>query len=462
MPNGPDFPVFSDSELLLEMQASTPVLPVADNASRVRLAVMVLGMHRSGTSALTHALSLGGLTAPRRMLEPNGDNPEGFWEPEAVVALNDRLLAEFGQDWMSYGSIPLEALQSEDLAPLRQTGREILSEEFGDAERFVIKDPRISRLMPFWRLVLEDMGVEARYVCCIRHPMEVARSLARRDGLDVLHCLRLWTDHVVAADLCSAGSRRSMVHFDAFVDDPAGTVERVFEALALGPVTLTGEVRAAIAKVVRPELRHHLLPGAAMEIAKRTVELTSAVYASLSRRDEAVGPEVKAEWLALCALDAPELAPPAVMAPATVQKLGPPTPGEPPDGVSGVDLPRLLTMLASTQDIVHRLLEKEAARSTPEYNGHVDRVSGGLLMGWCCSSSSSERVRLRVRIGDRSYGPQLAALHRRDLPGDGYYAFCIDLRDLLGSGSSVVSVSTWDGRFTLNGSGRTIDELIRG
>lgn len=65
-----------------------------------RCAVVVLGMHRSGTSALARILNLCGAYLPERLLPPRQqDNSKGYWEPMSVVQYNQRMLASLGCDW---------------------------------------------------------------------------------------------------------------------------------------------------------------------------------------------------------------------------------------------------------------------------------------------------------------------------------------------------------------------------
>ena len=68
-------------------------------ARKGRKALVVLGMHRSGTSALARVLSLRGAALPRQVLPPNAGNEKGYWEPERVVALNERILQSAGLAW---------------------------------------------------------------------------------------------------------------------------------------------------------------------------------------------------------------------------------------------------------------------------------------------------------------------------------------------------------------------------
>ncbi|HTZ08801.1 MAG TPA: hypothetical protein VMB72_07005, partial [Acidimicrobiales bacterium] len=62
--------------------------------------VVVLGMHRSGTSAVTRILNLlGADVGERDDLLTDYDNPAGHWESRALVAANDRILAAWGRSW---------------------------------------------------------------------------------------------------------------------------------------------------------------------------------------------------------------------------------------------------------------------------------------------------------------------------------------------------------------------------
>src|SRR6266851_10203332 len=77
-----------------------------------RQAILVLGMHRSGTSALTRALSLLGAALPKRVARATASNEAGHWEPERLVHLHDEMLGEAGQrwdDWRAFDPSPLGA-----------------------------------------------------------------------------------------------------------------------------------------------------------------------------------------------------------------------------------------------------------------------------------------------------------------------------------------------------------------
>ncbi|VAW15575.1 hypothetical protein MNBD_ALPHA12-1015, partial [hydrothermal vent metagenome] len=82
-----------------------------------RTCILVLGMHRSGTSALTRVLSLAGATLPKRLLGSSDDsNPTGHWEPNILIEYHDKMLAELDSCWhdwraLNMGMLPIRRRQ---------------------------------------------------------------------------------------------------------------------------------------------------------------------------------------------------------------------------------------------------------------------------------------------------------------------------------------------------------------
>jgi hypothetical protein len=57
-----------------------------------REALLVLGMHRSGTSAVAGLLVRLGAQPPKTLMEGDADNRKGYWESTALCAFHERLL----------------------------------------------------------------------------------------------------------------------------------------------------------------------------------------------------------------------------------------------------------------------------------------------------------------------------------------------------------------------------------
>lgn len=180
-------------------------------------ALIVLGMHRSGTSSVAGALVLAGGAPPKHLMPAATDNPKGFWESSAVADFNDRLLELERSNWHDWRPIRGSAIKGAE--HLVSEGLSLLHEEFGDAAMIVLKDPRICRLFPFWRRILEEAGYAIVVVSPVRPPWEVAASLASRNHMSHSNAFRLWLRHVLDAEKDSRGLQRSFILWPEFIND---------------------------------------------------------------------------------------------------------------------------------------------------------------------------------------------------------------------------------------------------
>ena len=194
-------------------------------------AVLVLGMHRSGTSSLAGALvSLGG-AAPLHPLPPQEDNEKGFWESSVIVALNDEILTAGGSHWNDWRAFNIGQIDSQAAVSLRACAKAALASEFNDADLPIIKDPRMCRLMRFWAPVFEEEEWSVRAVLPLRSPLEVALSLNRRDGLGLSRACMLWLRHVLDAEAETRAMPRAVVDWSRFLGDKRETLARITEKL---------------------------------------------------------------------------------------------------------------------------------------------------------------------------------------------------------------------------------------
>ena len=152
--------------------------------SEERQAILVVGMHRSGTSALTGLLGAMGCSLPQDIMAASDMNERGFFESNKISYFNDDLLKSAGMTWYDLHRFPESWYLSNKAAELRAQAAGILEAEYGKARLIVIKDPRICRLIPFWRQVLEDAGYAPLIVLTHRSPLEVSGSLSKWAGYE--------------------------------------------------------------------------------------------------------------------------------------------------------------------------------------------------------------------------------------------------------------------------------------
>jgi len=223
------------------------------------IAILVLGMHRSGTSAMTAALQALGASLGDTLVAANEDNPGGYFENAAAVTAHETLLAELDRGWDDVRELP-EGWQQSPAG--RQAAQEIaglLKDEFAGVPLWALKDPRLCRLLPLWQPRLAKAGIEARYLFVVRHPDEVAASLGKRDGIGSDQAHVLWLRHFLDAERDTRGKPRCLVTFDALLADPVASLRHIGAALAIKwprPPDAEG-----LSQLLDPGQRHHR-PGA--------------------------------------------------------------------------------------------------------------------------------------------------------------------------------------------------------
>src|SRR5207245_10278397 len=183
-----------------------------DRKSRARgagasRALLVLGMHRSGTSALAGALGLLGVHLGNRLLPGTAANAGGYFEDEDVLAIHERLLYELDRTWDDIRPLPDRWWQQEAARHARGRLRQVLS-GLSRAPIWAVKDPRLCRLLPAWTAVRPALRVEPTFIIIIRDPREAARSLAARDGMPAWKSHLLYLRSMVSAETATRRSRR--------------------------------------------------------------------------------------------------------------------------------------------------------------------------------------------------------------------------------------------------------------
>src|SRR5512134_3346618 len=128
-----------------------------------RQVLLVLGMHRSGTSATAGLLAQLGARMAATPMPASPSNPRGHWESGPLVDLHDRLLAEAGSAWNDWGPLDPERFAAAG-GGARTALAAAFAAEFGDGPDglVVLKDPRICRFLPLWRQVVADLGAAAK------------------------------------------------------------------------------------------------------------------------------------------------------------------------------------------------------------------------------------------------------------------------------------------------------------
>jgi len=253
-----------------------------------RQIVFVLGMGRSGTSVIARVLSLCGALLPHRLLGANEGNPTGHWEPIDALKLNEAFLSRHGATWYD----PTLRLQREVLFDDQEREayvREILAflEACPVGAPVIIKEPRITGLSNFWLEAARRAGFIAKSVISIRHPDQVAASLAARDGASIELSSVLWLKYSLLAERSSRGLPRVFVEYSNLLEDWRRQVGRISEGLG---IDLSPSDEATIDRFVDRSLHRQKCSGEPSDLFGQS--WTADVYAALSAAARDVPPSI--------------------------------------------------------------------------------------------------------------------------------------------------------------------------
>ncbi len=224
------------------------------SSQRPTNAVVVAGMHRSGTSLVTRLCSLWGLELPQDDIGARRGNERGHWESLAVIELNEWLLREAKASWFDM-VIPDPMPVSDAVA---QRFSDTLATAFGPADNILVKDPRITKLTGTWVDALAELGVEQSYLLVVRNPLEVAESLLVRDSIPREQGALLWLLSVLNTELATREQSRAIVDFGDVLADWFGALNPI--ATRLFPDTEHVVVDRTLGEqTVDPGLRHHVV-----------------------------------------------------------------------------------------------------------------------------------------------------------------------------------------------------------
>ncbi|MEM9903656.1 MAG: hypothetical protein AAF921_01335 [Cyanobacteria bacterium P01_D01_bin.44] len=226
----------------------------------LKQAIVILGMHRSGTSALTRVLSLCGATLPKHLMKPVDQNNEtGFWESEQIMQLNDELLTSLGSAWDDISPLPPNWFNAVQISAYKKRLLDSLREEFETSNLIVLKDPRLCRLLPLWLDVLEAFEAQPKIVIPIRHPLEIAASLKKRDGFTCSKSLLLWLQHFLCAERDTRDIPRTFISYSSLLDDWRGVVHQIETDLDFSFPTISHTTTLESEAFLHSGLRHHLI-----------------------------------------------------------------------------------------------------------------------------------------------------------------------------------------------------------
>ncbi len=249
------------------------------------VAIVVLGMHRSGTSATAGLLHHLGLPLGDNLMRPEaGSNERGFFENYDIVVQHDRVLKAMGSDWHDHEPLPTGWQElPEVMASQAEIGR-LVAAQFAEHRLWAIKDPRMCRLLTLWAPIFTEQDTHPYYVLVFRHPLEVAQSLQKRDGMALETGLRLWYVYMREAERLSRGAPRVFLPYIDLLKNWRRQVKRLRREFLFKDFKADRTQARAIDAYLQPSERHHdadtlgdevVLPARIEELHQRLLRATN-------------------------------------------------------------------------------------------------------------------------------------------------------------------------------------------
>ncbi len=230
-------------------------LPTPEKKGQV---LVIVGMHRSGTSASTGALRCLGVNLGEKLYQGHqGINDKGYFEHAGIADTNDEVLAALGSSWDDPLLRPNDWWKRDDLALYVRKVRKLIQQDFARSPLWAVKDPRVCRLLPWWLEIFSALEITPHFIFVVRSPAAVHRSLEKRDGFPREKSFLLWTLHYLEAERHSRGHARTFLDFDRFLEEPVESLRRVERELNLAFPISVDQAKSGLDAFLSRDLRHH-------------------------------------------------------------------------------------------------------------------------------------------------------------------------------------------------------------
>ncbi|MEM7491953.1 MAG: glycosyltransferase [Pseudomonadota bacterium] len=223
--------------------------------------IVILGMHRSGTSMLTRLLSLLGAGLPRTIMGASEGNDRGHWEPTRLMEYNDKLFQQLGTSWHSWEPIDWTRLSARERLQIADDWQALIKEEFASSKSIVIKEPRLSKMSEAFLTGLEQQDTKTSVILALRNPLDVIQSLITRstwpNDHDRLDAALLWLSYNLEAERAARQRSHVVISYENLLKQPIKALDKVIKTVGLSDLNKPDRMSAEIFEFIEPALQHH-------------------------------------------------------------------------------------------------------------------------------------------------------------------------------------------------------------
>jgi len=263
-------------------------------------AICIIGMHRSGTSTVSRSINLLGayLGEDTDFVTPLSDNPEGYWELSDIVNFHGRLLDQMKKSWDTAIPLPDKWHESEKVKPFRNELVGFIRDKFADHHLWAWKEPRLSLVLPIWKDALDELGIDFSTAFAIRNPLDVAKSLKKRDGFSYDKSFGIWFNYNINAWQNLSDLTYTFIHYDMLIHDWESELRRCSVALDIPWPKDDSHLRKEMNDFIRLDMRHSIstikelktanVPGPVIELYELLVKTMES-----SQHNKKINPDIE-------------------------------------------------------------------------------------------------------------------------------------------------------------------------
>lgn len=200
--------------------------------------ILIIGVGRSGSSALTRVLSLSGCTLPETVSGATQTNPKGNWEPVEIWKLNHEFMLRHDSEYTD-PTLRLQEVVRDEPEAQRYIGRiRSFLARCPRGPALLIKQPDITEVLELWLEAarLEDFSV--KIIIPVRSPREVYASIAAAsdapgETVSVELSNAFWLKRNLLAERHSRDLPRVVVEYSNFMNDWRHELARIATSLSI-------------------------------------------------------------------------------------------------------------------------------------------------------------------------------------------------------------------------------------
>ena len=225
-------------------------------SSTAKPILLILGSHRSGTSLVAQLFSVLGFDLGRTLMLPSFDNPRGFWENRKIVEVHDQLLKSFNRNWTTATFLPKEWVSSPQALVALKELQNILKSDFNSDDTILVKDPRLSALLPLWKVLASMQGRPLYTLVVLRSPDAIAESLNLRNGIKIKDARFLALAYINSAVKLVSSDSNTILAYEQLVTTPPDRVIKLLSDIAPAKCLVENfNLENLIAQIVKPNSR---------------------------------------------------------------------------------------------------------------------------------------------------------------------------------------------------------------